>query len=125
MSESPTIMHVEDEPDIREIAKMSLEMVGGFNVVQFSNGAEAVAQAAQHDPDLILLDVMMPGMDGEETFIELRKLDGFADKPIVFMTAKASQADNTKLLSLGAAEVIFKPFDPMALPDQLRAIMAR
>lgn len=125
MSGKPKVMHVDDDPNLREITRMSLELVGDFELVQFDSGLKAVAEAEKHDPDLILLDIMMPELDGLETFKLLRKVEGYADKPIVFMTAKASQADNEQLMELGAVEVIFKPFDPMELPDKLRAIMDR
>ncbi|MEQ9259479.1 MAG: response regulator, partial [Roseovarius sp.] len=86
---------------------------------------KAVEAAPGHDPDIILLDVMMPGLDGEETQKALRKLDAYRDKTFDMLTAKASQADNAALMEAGAVEVIYKPFDPMTLPDQLRAILSR
>lgn len=116
------ILHVDDEPDIREIVRMSLAMVGGFEVEQYPSGIDAIENAAAFDPDLIILDVMMPNLDGEETFVRLRAIEALADKPIVFMTARASSADYEKLRALGAEDILIKPFDPMALPDQVREI---
>jgi DNA-binding response OmpR family regulator len=118
------ILHVDDEPDIREIVRMSLAMVGGFEVEQYASGLEALDKAASFNPDLIILDVMIPNLDGEETFVRLRQIEALADKPIVFMTARASAADYGKLRALGAADILIKPFDPMALPDQIREVWA-
>lgn len=125
MKELHSIMHVEDDPDIRQIARMSLELVGGFEVAQFESGPAVLEQAASLRPDMVLLDVMMPGMDGEETYARLRQIDGYATVPIVFLTAKASRVDFDRLRVLGAADVILKPFDPMTLPEQIREIWAR
>ncbi|GKY87365.1 response regulator [Sinisalibacter aestuarii] len=119
------ILHVDDEPDIREIVRMSLSMVGRFDVEQCASGVEALDKAEAANPDLIILDVMMPHLDGEETFVRLREIDALADTPIIFMTARASSADYQKLRDLGAADIVIKPFDPMTLPDQLREIWAR
>ena len=115
-------MHVEDDPDIREITRMSLELVGGFEVTQFSSGQDAVNWNPDVTPDMVLLDVMMPVMDGVETLKQLRKLDQFANVPIVFVTAKASRADFGQLRELGAKGIILKPFEPMELPAQLLEI---
>ncbi|MBU2867747.1 response regulator [Pacificibacter marinus] len=116
------IMHVEDDPDIREITRMSLELVGGFNVQQFSCGQDALDWDPDVTPDMVLLDVMMPVMDGVETLKQLRKRDRFADVPIVFVTAKASRADFGQLRELGAKGIILKPFEPMELPAELLKI---
>ena len=117
-----TIMHVEDNADIRKIAAMSLELIGGFTVVQYETGNDAVKLAHDVRPDIILLDLMMPGMSGEETFRQLRKVAGYEALPIVFVTARAATSDYEKLRALGAAEVIVKPFDPMMLPGQVTEI---
>ncbi|SEK21334.1 response regulator [Pacificibacter marinus] len=122
MRELKKIMHVEDDPDIREISRMSLELVGGFEVTQFVCGKDAVDNAPEEAPDMILLDVMMPIMDGIETFHHLRKRENYANVPIIFVTAKASLADFSQLRSMGATEVILKPFEPMELPNQLQEI---
>ncbi|WP_101068682.1 response regulator [Roseovarius salinarum] len=125
MRELNRILHVEDDPDILKIAKMSLEMVGGFALAQYERGQEAIESAEAFAPDLVLLDVMMPDLDGEETMVRLRAIDTLAQTPVVFMTAKASQENHERLRSLGALDVIVKPFDPMALPDQLKEIWRR
>lgn len=118
----PRVLHVEDDPDIQEIAKIALEIVGGLEVHQFSSGAEAIAAAPGIRPDLFLLDVMMPNMNGEQTLAHLRDLPGFAGTPAIFMTAKAQINEIDALKQLGAAGVIVKPFDPMTLADQLLEI---
>ncbi|ALG91824.1 MAG: response regulator [Pseudomonadota bacterium] len=120
MSQLEKILHVDDDTDIQFIVKMSLETVGGFTVEQCSSGHEALACAAGFQPDLVLLDLMMPVMDGEETFQELRKLDGLQDTPVIFVTAKAHDASVKDLISKGALDVVTKPFDPMTLPDIIR-----
>ncbi|MBT4935055.1 MAG: response regulator [Rhodospirillaceae bacterium] len=116
------ILHVEDEVDIQEIAKMALEAVGGLNVRTCSDGEEALLVAPEFQPDLFLLDVMMPGMDGPETFQALQKLSGFENTPVIFMTAKVMEAEVARFKEIGALGVIAKPFDPMTLSDQIKAL---
>jgi len=116
------ILYVEDDPDIQAIAIMVLDTISGFAVEPCSSGAEAVSKAVAFNPDLILLDVMMPGMDGPETLQALRNLHELAHTPVVFMTAKVQPQEVQGYLDLGAAGVIAKPFDPMTLADQLRDI---
>lgn len=122
MSELPKILHVEDDPDIREIALMALEVVGGLDVEQCASGADALERAPGIAPGLLLLDVMMPGMSGDETLTALRKMPQFADTPAIFMTAKAQLSEVDRLKQLGALDVITKPFDPMTLADQILKI---
>ena len=116
------ILHVEDEPDIQEVARMALEAIGGFTVETCSSGQEAIDKAPVFSPDLILLDVMMPGMDGPKTLQELRKIPEFVDPPVIFMTAKVQGGEIDEFKRLGAIDVIAKPFDPVALSDQIREI---
>jgi DNA-binding response OmpR family regulator len=116
------ILHVEDEPDIQEVARLALEMVGGFTVLSCDSGRKALSAAAEFRPDLILLDVMMPGMDGPTTLAELRKAPATAATPVVFMTAKVQTHEVARLKELGAADVIEKPFDPMTLAERVNAI---
>ena len=116
------ILYVEDDADIRTIAKMSLEAVGGFTVQVASSGAEAIDIALDFMPNLILLDVMMPGMDGPTTMETLRKLPEFEKTPIVFMTAKVMQSEIARYKEIGALDVIHKPFDPMTLSDRVKDI---
>ena len=122
MSELKKILYVEDEPDIQMIARVALENVGGFELLVCSSGAEAIEKAAEFNPDLFLLDVMMPGMDGPTTLGELRKISGLADTPVVFLTAKIQPKEVEHLNTLNVADVIAKPFDPMGLANHLREL---
>lgn len=116
------ILYVEDDPDIQAIAMMVLETIHGFVMEACSSGGEALDKAVAFAPDLILLDVMMPGMDGPETLHHLREFPELATTPVVFMTAKVQPQEVQEYLNLGALGVIAKPFDPMTLAEQLRAI---
>jgi CheY-like chemotaxis protein len=120
--ELKSILYVEDEPDIQAVARIALENVGGFSVRVCSSGEEALACAEEYDPDLVLLDVMMPGMDGPTTMQELRKLPSLAATPVIFMTAKVQPKEVEAYIQLGAVEVIPKPFDPMTLAQNIRSI---
>lgn len=122
MSTLQRILYVEDEADIRAVAQLALESVGGFTVKTCSSGEEALREAEAFAPDMILLDVMMPGMDGPSTLKALRDLPALSEVPVAFMTAKVQPAEIEHFKSLGAREVIAKPFDPMTLADQVRAI---
>jgi two-component system OmpR family response regulator len=122
MNELPRILYVEDEPDIQAVAKLALEAVGGFVVQLHSSGQEAVQAAVAFAPDLILLDVMMPGMDGPTTLQKLRELPELAHTPVIFMTAKVQPQEVAHYKSLGALDVIAKPFDPMTLSDTVKRI---
>jgi two-component system, OmpR family, response regulator len=119
------ILYVEDDPDIRAIAMMVLETINGFIVEPCDDGSEALQKAVAFEPDLILLDVMMPGMDGPETLKGIRNLPGLQTTPVVFMTAKVQPQEVQGYLDLGAVGVIAKPFDPMTLAQELRDIWAR
>ena len=118
------ILYVEDEPDIRVVAQMALEAVGGFAVIACASGEEALSAASGAGADLLLLDVMMPGMDGPSTLKALRGLPATADTPVIFMTAKVQAAEVAAYKGLGALDVIPKPFDPMELSAQIRRIWA-
>ena len=115
---------VDDEPDIRRVARMSLSRVGGMEVMDVGSGTEAVVRAREAGPDVIILDVMMPAMDGPATLAALRADPATAAIPIVFLTAKAMPADVERLKALGAIGVLTKPFDPMALPREVREALA-
>jgi len=119
------ILMVEDDPDIRAVAHLSLTAVGGFTVALCASGEEALAQAEAFAPDLLLLDVMMPGMDGPATLAALRAKPALAGVPALFMTAKVQPQEVAHYRDLGAEDVLPKPFDPMALPGQLRALWER
>lgn len=122
MNQLKRVLHIEDDPSIQEIARVALELLGGFEVMTCSSGAAGLAAVEHFSPDLILLDVMMPEMDGPETLCELEKRQVLATCPVVFMTAKIQPAEIEEYKRMGAADVIEKPFDPMALSDQLREI---
>jgi CheY-like chemotaxis protein len=117
-----TILYVEDEADIRMIAKMALEAVGGFKVHACASGNEALAAAPGAGADLLLLDVMMPGLDGPSTLQALRGLPATARTPVIFMTAKVQPAEIAQFKGYGALEVIAKPFDPMRISAEIRRI---
>jgi two-component system, OmpR family, response regulator len=119
------LLFVEDEPDIQIVARLALEAVGGFQVSICSSGQEALANAPVFGPDLILLDVMMPGMDGPSTLKALRELSVTATTPVIFMTAKVQPYEVAEYKRLGALDVIAKPFDPMRLSANINAIWAR
>ena len=118
------LLLVDDEDDIRRVATLSLERVGGWEVVATGSAAEAVAAADGGGFDAVLLDVMMPDVDGPATLERLRPLVG-PQVPVVFLTAKVQPADVERLVALGAAGVLAKPFDPMRLPDELSEVLAR
>ncbi|MFL6656898.1 MAG: response regulator [Massilia sp.] len=120
MRELNLVLYVEDDPDIQMVAQMALEVVGGLTLRSCSSGQEAIDAAATCQPDLILLDVMMPGLDGPATLAQLRKLPNTASTPVVFMTAKVQTAEVAYYKTLGALGVIAKPFDPMQLAQQVR-----
>ncbi|MEE8352036.1 MAG: response regulator [Rhodospirillales bacterium] len=122
MAELKKILHVEDESDIREVVLMALEAIGGFTVESCESGDEALKKSPNFMPDLFLMDIMMPGMDGPATLEELRKVPEFANTPVIFMTAKAQAEEIARFKGHGALDVITKPFDPMTLSDQIRTI---
>jgi len=109
------ILYAEDEDDIRAIAQIALEDIGGFTVRYCVNGHKALEAAKDFTPDLLLLDVMMPEMDGPTTLRELRKIELLSKIPVIFMTAKIQASEIDEYKSLGAIDVIAKPFDPMTL----------
>jgi CheY-like chemotaxis protein len=119
------ILYVEDEPDIRMVAQMALQAVGGFTVIACASGQEALDAAPGAAADLLLLDVMMPGMDGPSTLRALRALPATANTPVIFMTAKVQAAEVAVYKGLGALEVIPKPFDPMELSAQIQRIWSQ
>jgi CheY-like chemotaxis protein len=114
------ILYVDDEADIREIASMSLSLDGDIEVKACASGSEALQVAPTWQPSLILLDVMMPGMDGPETLASLKADPRTAAIPAVFITARTQSYEIERFLSLGAVGVIAKPFDPMTLAGQAR-----
>lgn len=117
------LLHVEDEPDIREVVEMSLALDPEIILKSCASGADALVAAADWQPDVILMDVMMPAMDGAETLTQLRRDARTAGIPVVFMTARVQTREVEHFLSLGAAGVIPKPFDPMTLASTVRAFL--
>ena len=113
------ILIIDDEDDIREVAALSLETVAGWEVIAAASGAQGLARAVEHKPDAILLDVMMPGMDGPTTFRELRKDPATAKIPVLLLTAKVQSSDQRRFADLGVEGVLFKPFDPLTLHIQI------
>jgi two-component system, OmpR family, response regulator len=119
------LTYVEDEADIRAIAEFALTEFGHYEIDVCESGTEALERAPEFAPDLILLDVMMPGMDGVETYKRLRAMPQFFDTPIVFLTAKAMKHETKEYMMLGADGVIAKPFDPTVLSAQVQEIWNR
>ncbi len=113
------ILIVDDENDIREVAAMSMEAVCGWSVVQASSGPEGARLAQDQRPDAILLDVMMPDMDGPSTLQLLRSNPTIAGIPVIFLTAKVQSSDRKRFADMGVAAVLTKPFDPMLLCTQI------
>ncbi|MGE4221624.1 MAG: response regulator [Alphaproteobacteria bacterium] len=116
------ILMVEDDLDIQTVAEMALAAVGGHTVHLCSSGQQALDDAPGFAPDLILLDVMMPGMDGPTTYHALRERPDTVATPVIFMTAKVQPAELASYKALGAIGVIQKPFDPMTLADEVAAL---
>jgi CheY-like chemotaxis protein len=115
---------IDDEEDVRYIVQMSLGRVGRMTVIEATNGEEGIALAKREQPEFILLDMMMPGMDGVTVFRALRADPETASIPVVFLTAKAMVSDVQKLMTLGAKGVVVKPFDPLTLARDITAILA-
>jgi two-component system OmpR family response regulator len=119
------ILYVEDDEDIAEIAQMILEDIGGFEVMHCSSGQKALDAYPNYNPQLVLMDVMMPKMDGPETLENLRKMPEEKDTPVIFMTAKAQTHEQVAYRNMGALGVIVKPFDPETLCDHINALWER
>ena len=120
---SHRILIIDDEDDIREVAGLSLETVAGWEVILASSGAQGIARAIEHQPDAILLDVMMPVMDGPATFRELRKNPSTAHIPVMLLTAKVQSNDQRRFADLGVEAILFKPFDPLTLSTQIADVL--
>ncbi len=119
------ICYVEDDEDIQRIVRMSLERIGKMTVEVVGDPTVAIEKMAVFRPDLVMLDWMMPVMDGPTLFRQMKTRPETSALPVVFITAKAAQRDLDELVSMGAAGTISKPFSPRDLPDQLRAIWAK
>ena len=120
MSGLQRVLCVEDDADIRMLVEFSLTRLGGYQVMACADGRSAIAAAQAFAPNLVLLDVMMPGMSGPETLAALRSLEALQHVPVIFLTAKAMLEEVEALLVHGATGVIVKPFDPVRLPEQVR-----
>ncbi|MEG3614019.1 response regulator [Isoptericola haloaureus] len=117
------VVVIDDDPSIREVAELSLSAVGGYETHSAGDGTEGVALARRVRPDAVLLDVMMPTLDGPTVLARLRAVDVLRDVPVVFLTAKVGAQDIAALDGLGAAAVITKPFDPLELAHRLAAAL--
>jgi CheY-like chemotaxis protein len=115
------VLLVDDDPNIRKLARMSLERVGKWEVEVAESGAEAIEIVGKYQPDLVVLDVMMPGLDGKTTLERMRQ--GGLDAPVILMTAKVQPEEIEEYLKLGALGVIMKPFDPMRLPSEINELL--
>ena len=117
------ILIIDDEDDIREVAALSLESVAGWSVLTACSGAEGIRAAHVEQPDAILMDVMMPSMDGPTTFREMQRSPEIANIPVVLLTAKVQGVDQRRFAGLGVAGVLFKPFDPLTLAEQMASTL--
>ena len=117
------ILLAEDEEDIRKVAQISLQFRGGWAVTLAIDGVDCLAKAAQERPDLILLDCMMPNLDGYETCRRLKEDPALREIPVIFLTAKSQESEVRKGLALGAVGYLIKPFNPMSLAAEIREIL--
>ena len=117
------VLIIEDEPEIRTILAMSLQHTGGFAALTAKNGAEGIRLAERHVPDLILVDALMPSMDGYETCRQIRENPKLKNVPVVFLTAKNDPAGIEKAVAAGATACLGKPFDPMVLGSRIKSII--
>ncbi|PIV76141.1 MAG: hypothetical protein COW55_02690 [Rhodobacteraceae bacterium CG17_big_fil_post_rev_8_21_14_2_50_65_11] len=122
MTDLKRILHVDDDRDIRDIAMLSLQHVGGFEVLQCASGQEAMEKAAGFDPQLFLFDVMMPEMSGDDLWAEFQTVPALSDVPVIFMTAKVERQYVEELMRKGALSVLEKPFDPITLSEDITRI---
>ena len=113
------ILIIDDEDDIREVAALSLESIAGWEVATASSGAAGIQAAMANPPDAILMDVMMPAMDGPSTFKEMQNIPAIAHIPVILLTAKVQGVDQRRFAGLGVTAVLFKPFDPLTLAEQM------
>lgn len=119
------ILYVEDEADIRLIVQIALEDIAGFELKSCASGYDAITEVESFQPDLILLDVMMPGLDGPATLHELRKLPSVNNIPVIFMTARIQEKEIAQYRAIGIQDIISKPFEPLTLADNLRRFWSK
>jgi CheY-like chemotaxis protein len=117
------ILLIDDEDDIRAVAALTLEATAGWDVLTASSGAEGILTATAEQPEAILMDVMMPEMDGPTTFREMQKRPETANIPVILLTAKVQGVDQRRFTDLGVAAVLFKPFDPLTLAQQIAQVL--
>ena len=117
------ILIIDDEDDIRQVAALSLETISGWDVVLARSGVEGIEVAMKEKPDAILLDVMMPEMDGPTTFLKLQATPQTASIPVLLLTAKVQGSDQRRFAGLGVAGILFKPFDPLLLSRQVSEVL--
>jgi CheY-like chemotaxis protein len=117
------ILIIDDEDDIREVAALSLEATAGWQILTASSGAEGISIAAAEHPDAILMDVMMPGVDGPTTFSAMQQNPAIANIPVLLLTAKVQGVDQRRFAGLGLAGILFKPFDPLTLAEQISEVL--
>jgi CheY-like chemotaxis protein len=122
MIELQRILLADDEPDILEISRIALETVGGYEVAVCESGARFLQLLTEFNPDLVLIDALMPDMNGLEVLAAMRRMDGFQTTPAVFLTGLVLDRDLDELRQSGAEDVITKPFDPMQLPQRIQDI---
>ena len=125
MTQPQRVLLIEDDAEIRMIAEISLSQVGGFETYLATGGMEGIGLAMEHQPDVILLDMMMPDMDGMATLRLLKDDSVTRNIPVIFMTAKVQQHDLQDYVDAGAIGTIHKPFDPMTLPNEVRTMVFR
>ncbi len=113
------ILIIDDEDDIREVASLSLEATAGWKILTANSGAQGIQIAVDEQPDAILMDVMMPGVDGPTTFREMQQLPSISHIPVLLLTAKVQGVDKRRFADLGVTAVLFKPFDPLTLANQI------
>jgi CheY-like chemotaxis protein len=117
------ILIIDDEDDIREVAALSLEATAGWHIFTASSGAAGIALAAAEQPDAILMDVMMPDVDGPTTFRSMQQHPDIAHIPVLLLTAKVQGVDQRRFAGLGVAAILFKPFDPLTLAEQISEVL--
>ena len=116
------ILLADDEPDILEISRIALETVGGFDVSVCSSGKTLLERLSEFEPDLVIVDVLMPDMTGPEVFEEIRRRPEFDAVPVIYLTGVIQEEELEDLRKAGVADIILKPFDPMTLADRINDV---
>jgi len=116
------VLLADDEPDILEISRIALETVGGFEVLVCSSGEKLLERLSEFQPDLVVVDVLMPDMTGPEVFEEIRRRPEFDEVPVIYLTGVIQEEELEDLRKTGVADIILKPFDPMTLADRINSV---